>query len=245
MLAPGMRLPLLLHTWMARCVFPSILYCASTYLQVHFDFMDPPAPETLMRALELLNYLGAIDDEGNLTPVSGGDPVPSQGRRGGRVCTWQQPPALLPTASLLPAPATRAACVHARGLAWCQGVGSSCSEGPPPLVLPCAPGRCAFWHMPSWHGAHGSTSGQGKLFGNMKYMMLSLQAWFPIYFCYRTSDIRRCFCMLNFRWSPCSTRVCTCHTSASEALSCLWQEFFHDAATVASIHPFGWSPLSV
>ncbi len=42
--------------------------------QVHFDFMDPPAPETLMRALELLNYLGAIDDDGNLTPVSIGDP---------------------------------------------------------------------------------------------------------------------------------------------------------------------------
>ncbi|KAG2448332.1 hypothetical protein HYH02_006914 [Chlamydomonas schloesseri] len=36
---------------------------------VHFDFMDPPAPETLMRALELLNYLGAMDDDGNLTPV--------------------------------------------------------------------------------------------------------------------------------------------------------------------------------
>eukprot|EP00884_Botryococcus_braunii_P018562 jgi/Botrbrau1/538/Bobra.0010s0013.1 len=36
---------------------------------VHFDFMDPPAPETLMRALELLNYLGALDDEGNLTAV--------------------------------------------------------------------------------------------------------------------------------------------------------------------------------
>ncbi|KAK3242293.1 hypothetical protein CYMTET_48013 [Cymbomonas tetramitiformis] len=36
---------------------------------VHFDFMDPPAPETLMRALELLNYLGALDDEGNLTSV--------------------------------------------------------------------------------------------------------------------------------------------------------------------------------
>jgi len=35
---------------------------------VHFDFMDPPAPETLMRALELLNYVGALDDEGNLTP---------------------------------------------------------------------------------------------------------------------------------------------------------------------------------
>jgi len=36
---------------------------------VHFDFMDPPAPETLMRALELLNYLGAIDDEGDLTEL--------------------------------------------------------------------------------------------------------------------------------------------------------------------------------
>ncbi|KAI9009169.1 P-loop containing nucleoside triphosphate hydrolase protein [Hyaloraphidium curvatum] len=36
---------------------------------VHFDFMDPPAPETLMRALELLNYLEALDDDGNLTKV--------------------------------------------------------------------------------------------------------------------------------------------------------------------------------
>ncbi|KAJ3341712.1 hypothetical protein HDU93_004346 [Gonapodya sp. JEL0774] len=34
---------------------------------VHFDFLDPPAPETLMRALEMLNYLGALDDDGNLT----------------------------------------------------------------------------------------------------------------------------------------------------------------------------------
>jgi pre-mRNA-splicing factor ATP-dependent RNA helicase DHX15/PRP43 len=36
---------------------------------VHFDFMDPPAPETLIRALEVLNYLGALDDEGNLTKL--------------------------------------------------------------------------------------------------------------------------------------------------------------------------------
>ena len=36
---------------------------------VHFDFIDPPAPETLMRALETLNYLGAIDDEGLLTKL--------------------------------------------------------------------------------------------------------------------------------------------------------------------------------
>lgn len=36
---------------------------------VHFDFMDPPAPETLMRALELLNYLNALDDDGDLTEL--------------------------------------------------------------------------------------------------------------------------------------------------------------------------------
>lgn len=36
---------------------------------MHFDFMDPPAPETLMRALELLNYLAAIDDNGDLTQL--------------------------------------------------------------------------------------------------------------------------------------------------------------------------------
>eukprot|EP00172_Hildenbrandia_rubra_P002223 Plantae.Rhodophyta-Hildenbrandia_rubra.ctg29237.p1 GENE.Plantae.Rhodophyta-Hildenbrandia_rubra.ctg29237~~Plantae.Rhodophyta-Hildenbrandia_rubra.ctg29237.p1 ORF type:complete len:725 (+),score=102.98 Plantae.Rhodophyta-Hildenbrandia_rubra.ctg29237:133-2307(+) len=34
---------------------------------VHFDFIEPPDPERLMRALELLNYLGALDDEGDLT----------------------------------------------------------------------------------------------------------------------------------------------------------------------------------
>jgi pre-mRNA-splicing factor ATP-dependent RNA helicase DHX15/PRP43 len=36
---------------------------------VHFDYVDAPAPETLMRALELLNYLGALDDAGDLTPL--------------------------------------------------------------------------------------------------------------------------------------------------------------------------------
>jgi hypothetical protein len=40
-----------------------------SFVKVHFDFMDPPAPETMMRALELLNYLGAIDDEGGMTDV--------------------------------------------------------------------------------------------------------------------------------------------------------------------------------
>ncbi|KAE9399667.1 P-loop containing nucleoside triphosphate hydrolase protein [Gymnopus androsaceus JB14] len=36
---------------------------------VHFDFLDAPAPETLMRALELLNYLAALNDDGELTPL--------------------------------------------------------------------------------------------------------------------------------------------------------------------------------
>ncbi|KAI4716192.1 pre-mRNA-splicing factor ATP-dependent RNA helicase PRP43 [Aureobasidium sp. EXF-10727] len=36
---------------------------------VHFDLMDPPAPETLMRALEELNYLACLDDEGELTEL--------------------------------------------------------------------------------------------------------------------------------------------------------------------------------
>ncbi|CAO1636107.1 unnamed protein product [Sympodiomycopsis kandeliae] len=36
---------------------------------VKFDYMDAPAPETIMRALELLNYLAAFDDNGNLTPL--------------------------------------------------------------------------------------------------------------------------------------------------------------------------------
>ncbi|KAF9886389.1 DEAH-box ATP-dependent RNA helicase prp43 [Aspergillus nanangensis] len=36
---------------------------------VHFDLMDPPAPETLMRALEELNYLACLDDEGSLTQL--------------------------------------------------------------------------------------------------------------------------------------------------------------------------------
>ena len=60
--------------------YPEILRCnlASTVLElkklgiddlVHFDFMDPPAPETLMRALEELNYLACLDDEGDLTPL--------------------------------------------------------------------------------------------------------------------------------------------------------------------------------
>ncbi|KAJ3321302.1 hypothetical protein HDV06_004406, partial [Boothiomyces sp. JEL0866] len=42
---------------------------------IKFDFMDPPgtyilnlAPETMMRALEMLFYFGAFDNQGNLTP---------------------------------------------------------------------------------------------------------------------------------------------------------------------------------
>jgi len=49
---------------------------------VHFDFMDPPAPETLARALEELNYLGAISDEGLITQV-GKEGQREGGREGG------------------------------------------------------------------------------------------------------------------------------------------------------------------
>lgn len=36
---------------------------------VHFDLMDPPAAETMMRALEMLVSLEAIDEDGNLTKL--------------------------------------------------------------------------------------------------------------------------------------------------------------------------------
>ncbi|KAG2047895.1 P-loop containing nucleoside triphosphate hydrolase protein [Suillus hirtellus] len=36
---------------------------------VRFDYVDAPAPETLMRALELLNNLSALDNDGNLTAL--------------------------------------------------------------------------------------------------------------------------------------------------------------------------------
>jgi pre-mRNA-splicing factor ATP-dependent RNA helicase DHX15/PRP43 len=36
---------------------------------VHFHYLDSPAAETLMRALETLHYLGALDDEGDLTEL--------------------------------------------------------------------------------------------------------------------------------------------------------------------------------
>ncbi len=36
---------------------------------IRFDYVDAPSPESLMRALELLNFLAALDDEGNLTAM--------------------------------------------------------------------------------------------------------------------------------------------------------------------------------
>ena len=67
---------------------------------VHFDYVDAPAPETLMRALELLNYLAAIDDDGNdisgeegnggldktrVRRASDGQPLTKEGRKNNRV----------------------------------------------------------------------------------------------------------------------------------------------------------------
>eukprot|EP00916_Digyalum_oweni_P003661 GHVL01006536.1.p1 GENE.GHVL01006536.1~~GHVL01006536.1.p1 ORF type:complete len:840 (+),score=193.99 GHVL01006536.1:524-3043(+) len=36
---------------------------------IHFDFMDPPAPESLIRSLEQLYALGALNDQGDLTKL--------------------------------------------------------------------------------------------------------------------------------------------------------------------------------
>eukprot|EP00427_Karlodinium_veneficum_P003029 CAMPEP_0169167538 /NCGR_PEP_ID=MMETSP1015-20121227/60528_1 /TAXON_ID=342587 /ORGANISM="Karlodinium micrum, Strain CCMP2283" /LENGTH=746 /DNA_ID=CAMNT_0009240261 /DNA_START=56 /DNA_END=2292 /DNA_ORIENTATION=- len=36
---------------------------------VHFDFLDPPSPEALMRAIGLLNHIGCLDEKGNLTEI--------------------------------------------------------------------------------------------------------------------------------------------------------------------------------
>merc|ERR1719331_3279101 len=36
---------------------------------LHFDFMDPPPAETLLRALEQLYALGALNDRGELTKL--------------------------------------------------------------------------------------------------------------------------------------------------------------------------------
>lgn len=36
---------------------------------VHFDYMEPPAPDNLRRSLELLNYLGALDESAELTEI--------------------------------------------------------------------------------------------------------------------------------------------------------------------------------
>ena len=77
-------------------------------MQVHFDFMDPPAPETLMRALELLNYLGALDDNGNLTQVGPPPPraLPRVARHRQRVgARWLRTAPCASACSVLGAPA--------------------------------------------------------------------------------------------------------------------------------------------
>lgn len=36
---------------------------------IHFDFMDPPPAETLVRALEQLYAVGSLNDRGQLTKL--------------------------------------------------------------------------------------------------------------------------------------------------------------------------------
>lgn len=69
------------HRDLAEQTYPEILRSnlSSVVLQlkklgvddlVHFDYIDPPVPEALIRALELLNYIGALDDRnGDLTDI--------------------------------------------------------------------------------------------------------------------------------------------------------------------------------
>lgn len=59
--------PEILRTNLASTVL-ELLKLGVTNL-VHFDFMDPPAPETMMRALEELNYLSCLGEDAKLTPL--------------------------------------------------------------------------------------------------------------------------------------------------------------------------------
>ena len=55
--------------WVYECIRNG---CTSIGVWLYEDMGDvviSPAPETLMRALELLNYLGALDDDGELTQL--------------------------------------------------------------------------------------------------------------------------------------------------------------------------------
>ena len=59
---------LIIHT----CMYMFVLYGSVVMYTVHtymYDLHVYIAPETLMRALELLNYLGALDDDGELTQL--------------------------------------------------------------------------------------------------------------------------------------------------------------------------------
>jgi len=65
-------LPSVKHTEMLRSdISASVLLLKALGIDdiVHFDFIDPPAVETLMRSLESLNYLGFLNEQGLLTPL--------------------------------------------------------------------------------------------------------------------------------------------------------------------------------
>ena len=59
--------PEILRTNLANTVL--VLVKAGIKDLIRFDYLDHPSPEMLMRALELLNFLAALDDDGNLTPM--------------------------------------------------------------------------------------------------------------------------------------------------------------------------------
>ncbi|KAF8898291.1 pre-mRNA-splicing factor ATP-dependent RNA helicase PRP43 [Mucidula mucida] len=58
------------HPEILRCnLSNTVLTLAKLGLKVRFDYIDAPAPETLMRAFELLHYLGALDSNVRLTEL--------------------------------------------------------------------------------------------------------------------------------------------------------------------------------
>ena len=59
--------PEILRTNLANTVL--ILVKAGIKDLFQFDYVDAPSPEALLRAIELLDYLAALDDDANLTPV--------------------------------------------------------------------------------------------------------------------------------------------------------------------------------
>lgn len=66
------ELPISTYPEILRCNMSNVvlqMLALGIYNPVKFDFLDPPAPESMMRAFEALYYLNAIDGNGQLTKL--------------------------------------------------------------------------------------------------------------------------------------------------------------------------------